>query len=117
MKNRNKTGRPAKRLGEKHSYRVSVKMATAEYYTLIAKAREAGTTISEHIRRSIASSVVRQRLSPEMLDHIRKLCGMANNLNQIARKANAQGYSDTRFEYLHLASRIDNLLNRIRDDG
>jgi hypothetical protein len=36
---------------------------------------------------------------------------MGNNLNQIARKANAAGYTDARSEYLHLANEIDNILN------
>ncbi|WP_159522476.1 plasmid mobilization protein [Sunxiuqinia indica] len=117
MKNRYKTGRPNKKLGEKKSYRVSVKMATAEYYSLKAKAREAGINRSEFIRKSIQKSVIKQRLSTEILDLVRKLCGMANNLNQIARKANAVGYADARSEYLFLAGKIDNLLEQIRNDG
>jgi hypothetical protein len=42
---------------------------------------------------------------------------MANNLNQVAHKANAQGYLNARSEYLQLADRIDNLINHIRNDG
>lgn len=117
METRNKVGRPNKRLGEKKSYRVSVKMSTLDYYTLKAKSRQAGLNKSELIRRCIKDSTIKQRLSPEILDLVRKLCGMANNLNQIARKANAAGYTDTRVEYLFLAAKIDNLLDRIRDDG
>ncbi len=113
----NKGGRPEKIPGLKKSYRVNVKMATVEYYTLKAKAHDAGISISECMRRCIKSSVIQQRLSPEMHDFIRKLCGMGNNLNQISRKANGQGYRNARTEYLHLADKIDNLLDRIRDDS
>ncbi len=114
---RNKGGRPEKVAGLKKSYRVNVKMATEEYYTLKAKAHDAGITISECMRWCIKGSVIQQRLSPEIHDFIRKLSGMANNLNQIARKANGQGYRNARSEYLHLADKIDNLLDRIRDDS
>ncbi len=88
-------------------------MATEQYYTLKAKARDAGMTISECIRMSVMNTVIQQRLTPEMHDHIRKLCGMANNLNQIAHIANAQGYVNARIEYLHLAGRIDKLSNEL----
>jgi hypothetical protein len=117
MKTTNKTGRPLKMIGQKKIYRINVKMDTREYYSLKAKAREAGMTLSECIRQSVQGSVIRQRLTPEMNDHIRKLCGMVNNLNQVARKANGGGYRNARTEYLHLADRIDNLLDRIRHDG
>ena len=117
MKTQNKNGRPIKEIAFKKGYRVNVKMATEEYYTLKAKAKDAGINISECMRRCIKNCVIQQRLSPEMLDHIRKLSGMANNLNQIARKANAQGYLNARREYFFLADQIDSLLNLIRNDS
>ena len=117
MKTQGKGGRPIKGNSQKKGYRVNVKMATEQYYTLKAKARDAGMTISECIRMSIMNAVIQQRLTPEIHDHIRKLCGMANNLNQIAHKANAQGYMNARTEYLHLAGRIDKLLDELRNDG
>jgi hypothetical protein len=42
---------------------------------------------------------------------------MGNNLNQIARRANAEGYTNVRSEYLYLADKIDNVLNRMEDDS
>ena len=72
--------------------------------------------MSEYLRRASASSVVRERLRPQHLHHILQLTGMANNLNQISRKANAVGYVKVRSEYHHLASEIDNLISRIKDD-
>lgn len=115
MKTYTKGGRPAKKISEKKGYRANVKMSTEEFYTLKAKAKETGVTLSEYIRLAVSGSVIRQRLSPETLDLIRKLCGMANNLNQIACKANAAGYNDVRLEYLFLANKVDNLLNVIRE--
>ena len=117
MKTGNKTGRPAKAAGRKKGYCVSLKMDTQQYYTLKAKAREAGISISECIRQSVMEGAIKQRLNPETLDLIRKLCGMANNLNQVARKANAGGYEIARKENLQLASQIRQLVNSFRHDG
>ena len=64
-------------------------------------------------RLAINGCKVYQRLTPEEMDCIRKLAGMGNNLNQIARRANAAGYTDARSEYLYLADKIDKVLNEI----
>jgi len=109
----NKGGRPRKLAGEKMSYKVTVKMSTREYYSLKGKAKESGVSLSEFVRSSIMNTAVVQRITPELNDEIRKLSGMANNLNQIARKANALGYDHIRNEYLFLASKIDRILNKI----
>lgn len=109
----NKGGRPRKKAVDKMNYKVTVKMSTVEYYTLKSKVKEADVSISEFVRSSIKKSSVVQRLTPEMHDEIRKLTGMANNLNQIARKANALGYDHVRTEYLFLANKIDRLLDKL----
>ena len=114
MKAYNKGGRPTKSLVEKRTYRVNLKMNTEEYYTLKERASEAEVSPCDFIRAIILKAEIRQRLSPEWMDHIRKLSGMANNLNQIAHKANAAGYPDARMVYLFLADKIDNPLNQIQ---
>ena len=88
----NKGGRPVKGITEKLKYRITVKMATEDYYLLKSKAKSAGVSASEFIR---------------------KLCGMANNLNQLARKANAEGYTSAFVTCRTLMIEIDNLVNRI----
>ena len=82
----NKGGCPVKEATEKLKYRVTVKMATEDYYLLKSKAKSAGVSASEFIRGCITEGGVKERLSKEHGDLIRKLCGMANNLNQLARK-------------------------------
>ena len=114
MKVYNKGGRPTKSLIEKRTYRVNLKMNTEEYYTLKTRASEAGFSPCDFIRVVILKTEIRLRLSPEWMDHIRILSGMANNLNQMAHKANAAGYLDARMEYLYLADKIDHLLNQIQ---
>ena len=110
IKNPNRNGRPLKSAVEKKGYRVSLKMATEEYYSLKSKARLAGITLSEYARQAIKKSEVKQRLLPEHLGHIRQLSGMANNINQIARKANAAGYAEARKEWVNRIDVLDNIL-------
>ena len=116
IKNRNKNGRPVKGLSEKKAYKVTVKMATEDFYTLKAKAKFAGINRCEFIRRCIHSSVVQQRLTTELMKHIRQLCGMANNVNQIARTANAAGYFDVHLRCLEMNARLDKVIKRIEND-
>lgn len=110
----NKSGRPVKGVTEKLKYRITVKMATEDYYLLKSKAKSAGVSASEFIRGCITQGGVKERLSKEHGDLIRKLCGMANNLNQLARKANAEGYASVFIPCRTLMIEIDNLVNRIR---
>lgn len=116
IKNRNNEGRPPMAATEKRKYKITVRFATKECFSLKEKSRQAGVTLSEYLRRASASSVVRERLRPQHLQHILKLTGMANNLNQISRKANAAGYVSARTEYRYLASEIDDQISRIKDD-
>lgn len=94
MKNNHRKtgGRPKKGNAEKRSYMVGFKTDTKGYYSLKTKASQAGLKRSEYIRRCIENSHVVERLKPEHLKLIRSLTGMANNMNQIARTANAAGY-------------------------
>ena len=110
----NKGGRPVKGATEKLKYRITVKMATEDYYLLKSKSKSAGVSASEFIRGCITEGGVKEQLSKEHGDLIRKLCGMANNLNQLARKANTEGYTSVFMPCRTLMIEIDNLVNRIR---
>lgn len=114
--NKNRGGRPSKKIHERKKYQSCLKLSTEEEYTLRGLCKQASLSKQDYIRRCIMNSVVIQRINPEISDMIRKLCGMANNLNQIAKKANQTGYSDIREEYLFLANSIDNLINQIKYD-
>ena len=52
-------------------------------------------------------------MSEEHAAHVRNLCGMANNLNQLARRANAGGFYEERDDCKVVVARIHELLNRI----
>jgi hypothetical protein len=108
-------GRPKLSPTEKLKYRIAVNLCTKDFYALKAKATQAGMTCTEVARLAIISCQICQRLTPEQMDCIRKLSGMGNNLNQITRKANAEGYTNTRNEYLYLADEIDKTLTLLEN--
>lgn len=110
---KNKGGRPAKGLSEKRKYRIAVKMATGEYYALKSKAKKAGVSASEMVRQAVDGCVVRERLTTEQADFIRKLCGMANNLNQLTRRAHREGVGLHFGQCQHLLLSLETLIDRI----
>lgn len=112
-KKRNKGGRPKKGATEKLTYRVAVKLAAADYFRLLTQASDAGVSTSEYMRECFRNGHVKGRLSEEHAVHVRNLCGMANNLNQLAHKANAAGFVTVRMECRVLVARIEELLNLI----
>jgi hypothetical protein len=112
-----KGGRPRLSSFQKLKYRVAVKLCALDYDALKAKAAQAGITCTELARMAITGCIIRQRLTPLQMDCIRKLSGMGNNLNQIARKANSEGYTNARGEYIYLADKIDKVITLLEDDG
>ncbi|MCS2850879.1 MobC family plasmid mobilization relaxosome protein [Bacteroides fragilis] len=110
----NKGGRPTKGAAEKKKYRITVKFTTEDYYTLKGKAKSAGTSMSEFVRKVLEKGVVIERLTIEQADFIRKLCGMANNLNQLAHRANAEGFHAVAPFHKIVIGKIDKILNLIR---
>ena len=88
-------------------------LTETDYDTLCRKARVAGLVCAEYARHALARSVVRARMTPEMLTLLRQLTGMANNLNQLARMAHVAGDGRDTATLAALVDRIDALLTRI----
>ena len=88
----NKRDCPKEEAADKLKYRLTVKMATSDYYTLKSKARSADISAGEFLRRCMRDGQVKEQLTQEHTGYIRQLCGMANNQNQLAHKANAAGF-------------------------
>ena len=110
----NKGGRPTKGAAEKKKYRITVKITTEDYYTLKGKAKNAGISMSEFARKVLDKGNVMERLTVEQADFIRKLCGMENNLNQLAHRANAEGFHVIAPIHKTIIGKIDEILNLIR---
>ncbi len=59
---------------------------------------------------------VRERITRENLDIIRKLIGESTNLNQLARRANAYGFYRVADECSTAVQQISQLIKQLKDD-
>ena len=109
-----KGGRPAKNLAEKRKYRLSLKLNTNEYFQLKSKAKTAGKNRCDFLRELILSGEVIGRFSAEQIDILRKIGGMANNLNQLVKLAHVQGIWFIETSAKKLLAELDELLKRIK---
>ena len=106
-------GRPAKKRMEKQQRVVSTKLTELQYYAIRKRAGEAGLRVSEYVRQAVVSAEVIPRLNRQDADTIRKLAGEANNINQLAHRANAGGFALVAVELVKLKNRIVEIINRI----
>ena len=109
-------GRPAKKRTDKQKKVVSTKLTELQYYAIRKRAGEAGLRISEYVRQAVVSAEVIPRLNRQDADAIRKLVGEANNINQLAHRANAGGFALVAVELVKLKNRIVEIINQLSDD-
>ena len=91
-------GRPAKKRIEKQQRVVSTKLTELQYYAIRKRAGEAGLRVSEYVRQAVVSA------------------GEANNINQLAHRANAGGFALVAVELVKLKNRIVEIINQLSDD-
>ena len=114
---RNKPGgRPAKSRIDKQNRVVSTKLTELQLYAIRKRATEAGLHVSEYVRQAVVSAEVTPRLNRQDADTIRKLAGEANNINQLAHRANAGGFALVAVELVKLKNRIVEIINQLSDD-
>ena len=89
--NRRKGGRPAKPAAEKQSLTVRFRTTPAQMKELQGRVKQCNMTLSEYARQMITTGKVVAPVSPEELRLVAELTRERNNLNQIARIANATG--------------------------
>ena len=116
-KKRNKGGRPKKGATEKLTYRVAVKLAAADYFRLMTRAYEAGVSSSEYMRECFRNGHVKGRMSEEHAAHVRNLCGMANNLNQLTKLSHQTGFYRTRLLIEGLLGKLKRIMDDYRPKG
>ena len=72
--------------------------------------------VREYVRQAVVSAEVIPRLNRQDADTIRKLAGEANNINQLAHRANAGGFALVAGELVKLKNRIVEIINQLSDD-
>ena len=94
MKKSNKGGRPRLDSTVKKSELISVRVTELEFATIQAKAEVASKSVSDFIREMALKGEVKAGISANQMDEIRKMNGIGNNVNQLAKLAHRYGYSD-----------------------
>ena len=85
--NKRKGGRPTKE-EKKLSSSISLKLTEADFKKVREKAKILGIKASQYGQEILLKGSIKSRFTLDELDLMRKLSGMANNLNQIARRVN-----------------------------
>ena len=109
-------GRPAKNRIDKQKRVVSTKLTELQYYAIKKRVGESGLPVSEYIRQAVVSAEITPRLNRQDADTIRKLAGEANNINQLAHRANAGGFALVAMELVKVKNKIIEIINQLSDD-
>ncbi len=72
-----------------------IRMTQDEYNKMARDASMAGLNLSSYIRALISGKTVVERPSMDLVDILKALGKIGNNMNQIAAQANAKGFVDT----------------------
>ena len=107
-------GRPKKAI--KREATTGIRFTKAEYFIVKQKAKKAGYKITQYIRVVSVEGHVIARLSQAEKEMIFQLIGMANNLNQIAKKANQAGVLTAMLQFEKYRDEIDRILNHLKYD-
>lgn len=75
--------------------RISLRLDSAEYAHLKQLSADTGLKMEPVLRRLIVGAELRPRPPDELPELLRQLSGMAVNINQIAKVANASGFVRT----------------------
>lgn len=87
---------------------VSVRLNDEQYQTVVENCRLSGRKLSDYWRRALLNAKVTAIATPEDMAILRQLGGMANNLNQLAKRVPAasqqQGQTLVRTHFIVLFS-------------
>lgn len=90
----NKGGRPKLEDGAKRNKRLTIKFNAFEMEYININATSAGKKTAVYCREVLIGNHVKARFPKVILDGFQQLYGIANNVNQIAHRANEAGYTD-----------------------
>jgi hypothetical protein len=107
-----KIGRPVKVV--KKDIRTCVRFTKSEYLAIKGKATKAGMTTAAFLRQSAFQSVIRTRLSLEETQSVRQLVGMANNINQIAKRSHQESDFRTAVALQQIRRGLEDILRKLK---
>ena len=86
---RKKGGRPPKEEVDKLNRSINLKLTKDDYTTIQKRAEKFSLSPTQYARIMTLKGVIKSRFTIEELDLMRKIAGISNNLNQIARGLNS----------------------------
>lgn len=108
---RKTSGRPKKSI--KRDRIIMVRLTVKEKLLLKSKALKAGLTLSEWFRLSAMKAVIVPRFSPDEMNCLRMLSGLANNLNQLTRQSYTYGLRLLEVNIRQLLKRVETTLDQL----
>ncbi|WP_345065740.1 plasmid mobilization protein [Sphingobacterium thermophilum] len=111
----NKGGKPLS--PHKKNHRINVRFDEQEYRLVLHNARIANMKKSEWVRKSAILKKITPRYTPEQLKVFRDFTGVANNLNQLTKKAHQIGLSQMTHECQNTINHINRCVNKLLEHG
>ncbi len=103
-------GRPAKE-ESKLSRSINLKLTERDFDVITERAVSVGMKATVYARKMVLNGEIKSRYTREELDQRRKIAGMANNLNQIARRANTYGLDVVGWDITEVLQDLKKLLD------
>ncbi len=105
-----KGGRPRKYNEGQEAPRATVRFSQAEYEKILRQAEAAGLSVSDYCRQAALTGEIKAAIRPEVIPLLNELRAIGNNLNQIAKKAQADGIRTIAFKADDVLTQLKNLL-------
>ena len=109
-----KGGRPKKVIRRESG--TGVRFTKSEYFIVKQKAIKAGLKITVYIRSMAVEGQVLARLNATEKQELKLLVGIANNINQMAKRAHQEGLLKALYFFEKTRNELDQILNRLRHD-
>lgn len=110
----NKGGRPKLEDGAKRNKRLTIKFNAFEMEYININAATARKKTAVYCREVLMGNHVKARLPQVILEGFRQLYGIANNVNQIAHRANEAGYTSVAKANEQVSQQVVDFMKYIR---
>ena len=105
-------GRPKKPVKKESA--TGVRFSKSEYFIVKQKALKGGLKVTAYIRQMAVEGKVDAAMGEEERQSVRQLAGMANNLNQLAKKAHEEGLMKAMLLFSGFIEKLDQELKKIK---
>jgi len=111
---KNKGGRPALKI--KRNTSINVRLTSLERILIEGKAKKAKLSATDWFRKAAKSAKVHPRITPEDMNVLHVLAGMANNLNQLTKLSHTYGLLRFQKDCQELIARINVVFNKFKGE-